>query len=187
MEVWDLLLERGLQEGFGSPRMPRVGRSWGFTIVELVAVLLIASILAFNAIPRFATTSTYDEVLARDQLLSLARATQQASFSKANAALEISRSGAATVLNKTIASVPEIARTIPDIEATITVDTTPSDGVQSCGSNASLPITIQFNVLGEVSGAVGGANYPGGVQFCINGENAVCLASSGYAHRGSCE
>jgi MSHA pilin protein MshC len=187
LEVWDLLLERGLQEGFGSPRMPRVGRSWGFTIVELVAVLLIASILAFNAIPRFATTSTYDEVLARDQLLSLARATQQASFSKANAALEISRSGAATVLNKTIASVPEIARTIPDIEATITVDTTPSDGIQSCGSTAGLPVNIQFNGLGEVSGAVGGANYPGGVQFCINGENSVCIASSGYAHRGSCE
>jgi len=101
--------------------------------------------------------------------------------------LEISRSGSATLLIKTIASVPETTRTIPDIEAAITVDTTPSDGVQSCGSSAGLPITIQFNGLGEVSGAVGGANYPGGVQFCINGENAVCLASSGYAHRGSCE
>ncbi|MEL0153238.1 MAG: type II secretion system protein, partial [Halieaceae bacterium] len=115
----------------------------GFTLVELVAVLLIASVIAFNAIPRFASTSKFDEVLARDQILSLARATQQASFSKANAALEISRSGSATLLNKTIASVPETTRTIPDIEAAITVDTTPSDGVQSCGSSAGLPITIQ--------------------------------------------
>ncbi len=48
----------------------------GFTLVELVLVIILIGVLAVTAAPRFFTASGYDQVAARDQLIQLLRQAQ---------------------------------------------------------------------------------------------------------------
>lgn len=48
----------------------------GFTLIELVLVIVLIGVLAVTAAPRFFTASGYDQVAARDQLIQLLRRAQ---------------------------------------------------------------------------------------------------------------
>ena len=48
----------------------------GFTLIELVLVIVLIGVLAVTAAPRFFTASGYDQVAARDQLIQLLRQAQ---------------------------------------------------------------------------------------------------------------
>lgn len=48
----------------------------GFTLIELVVVILVTSILAISAIPNISTSTTYSAYTDRDQLISLLRSVQ---------------------------------------------------------------------------------------------------------------
>ena len=48
----------------------------GFTLIELVLVIILIGVLAVTAAPRFFTASGYDQVAARDQLIQLLRQAQ---------------------------------------------------------------------------------------------------------------
>lgn len=50
--------------------------SRGFTLIELVLVIILIGVLAVTAAPRFFTDSGYDQVAARDQLIQLLRQAQ---------------------------------------------------------------------------------------------------------------
>ena len=48
----------------------------GFTLIELILVIILIGVLAVTAAPRFFTASGYDQVAARDQLIQLLRQAQ---------------------------------------------------------------------------------------------------------------
>ena len=48
----------------------------GFTLIELVLVIILIGVLAVTAAPRFFTASGYDQVAARDRLIQLLRQAQ---------------------------------------------------------------------------------------------------------------
>ncbi len=51
-------------------------KSSGFTLVELVLVIVLLGVLSVMIAPRFFTASGYDQVAARDQLIQLLRQAQ---------------------------------------------------------------------------------------------------------------
>ena len=53
-----------------------MARLYGFTLIELVLVIILIGVLAVTAAPRFFTASGYDQVAARDQLIQLLRQAQ---------------------------------------------------------------------------------------------------------------
>ncbi len=48
----------------------------GFTLIELVLVIVLIGVLAVTAAPRFFTASGYDQIAARDELIQLLRQAQ---------------------------------------------------------------------------------------------------------------
>lgn len=48
----------------------------GFTLIELVLVIILIGVLAVTATPRFFTASGYEQIAARDQLIQLLRQAQ---------------------------------------------------------------------------------------------------------------
>ena len=48
----------------------------GFTLIELVLVIVLIGVLAETAAPRFFTASGYDQIAARDELIQLLRQAQ---------------------------------------------------------------------------------------------------------------
>ncbi len=79
-----------------SPRAPgqqALGRQAGFTLVELIAVLVILAIVAVIVLPRFSSTESHRNLLLKDQLIAIARVAQQTAMSRYGqpTALQLSR------------------------------------------------------------------------------------------------
>ena len=62
--------------------------SKGFTLIELIVVLIIIGVLAISLVPRFFTASGTSEYLYRDQLLSLLRLAQMQAMQCTNCTLQ---------------------------------------------------------------------------------------------------
>ena len=58
----------------------------GFTLIEMVTVIIIVAVLAVVTIPRFLQPSNFESRIVSDQLISSARQAQQLAMSKASSA-----------------------------------------------------------------------------------------------------
>jgi MSHA pilin protein MshC len=52
-------------------------RSQGFTLIELIVVIMVLGVLAVTALPKLDLTSTYSEATQKDEVLGLLRTIQQ--------------------------------------------------------------------------------------------------------------
>ncbi len=129
----------------------------GFTLVELVAVLLIVGILAAYALPRFIGPDASEAVTARDTLLMAARRARQLAMNQG--------SGAGVQL------VVDNAAHEARIEYT---DGTPQT------LRYPLPAAI---AVGSVSVAFDGLGNAAATTITVAGSDNVCIETTGYAHR----
>ncbi|MFC3678697.1 GspH/FimT family pseudopilin [Bacterioplanoides pacificum] len=152
----------------------------GFTLVELVMVLIILGIVAAVTSARFSSPQNYSSRVIADQLLASARLAQQTALSR-------SASGDVTM---------QLARTADNWRLTIRGGTTiVSDiaagneniraGVDlavSCNALASLPLLLSYDGNGNL---LSGQN----TRICIQDNNRVrelCISRAGYAYEGPC-
>ncbi len=140
--------------------MKRLRRQKGFTLIEMVTVIIIVGILAVVTIPRFLAPSNFESRATADTLISSLRQAQQLAMSKATTA--------------------NVSVTTDNTNKRIRISYT-EGGVQtidvSIPSNVSItPDTIAFLKNGA-------ANI--GVQRTIaispNPRN-VCIETTGYSH-----
>ena len=82
-------------------RRPNTARVAGFTIVELIAVLAIASLLFAMVSTRFFKVSSFDGVVAKDSVLALSRSAQQSALGRNNVQLTLTPSGSNVVVSST--------------------------------------------------------------------------------------
>jgi len=156
----------------------------GFSLIELVSVIVLVSILSVIAAPKLLGTSGYDEFIVRDQLISALRFAQQhAMYDQATGhcyrvsttvhSYTVDRS---TNSGTTFSPMSDVAFALND------------SSVVTALNKVTLPvITQRFDGLGNPVATCGGANS-GNQAISIAGSTTVslCIYSTGYVRAGAC-
>ena len=159
----------------------------GFTLVEMISVLVILGAVSALVMSRLSDTGAFDERLARDQLLLIARTAHQLGFSRSSVDLYFQDTGSEIKIAARVGGVEQASRTFPKTEVTVTVDGTSTGSSPGVCSGLSSPITLQFDSNAEVSGAYPSGSYNQGFPICLNGNTPnICISPAGFAHLGSC-
>lgn len=153
-------------------------KTTGFTLVELVVVLLIGGILAITVLPKFMTVDAEEVLAQRDQLLSLTRQLQLQSMQDTASlntlcptlVLTSTAAGAAST-NPCLAS----ATFVFDANNPQQIDLSQADVTVSTGV---LPLLLRFDSWGRPQGSCAGGCV---ITLSKAGQQAkLCLAASGY-------
>jgi len=150
----------------------------GFTLVELVLVVVVLAIVSLSISSRYLSGSNFDQVIARDGAISVMRQVQQSALGKNNVSLKIETSGSSVVFSEVISGATGTTRSFPANEVAITAGSVGSG--TTCGSIGST-ITLNFDSAGEIE-AVDDDGFP----ICLNGESSLCISPAGFAHQGAC-
>ena len=153
-------------------------RTKGFSVVELVAVILMLGILGSLGLGRLVNPSGFDKRNAADALISLSRSVQQSALVKSSASLKIETSGASLAFSEVVSGATSTTRSFPTNKVSITAGTLGSGA--SCSSITST-ITLNFDSAGEIE-TVDDDGFP----ICLNGESSLCISPAGFAHEGAC-
>ncbi|OBU33364.1 prepilin-type N-terminal cleavage/methylation domain-containing protein [Photobacterium kishitanii] len=148
-----------------------MARQHGFTLIELVMVIIVLAIISVTAASRYASKSSFSAQLARDQAIAIARQIQITAMQQQRgcATLTINQQlfGCATRQNAT-----NYLTTIND-QVTITPNS-----------------IIAFNLLGQPLHAHGEPQCMTGCEivFTANNNNyaKMCINQQGYIHAGAC-
>jgi prepilin-type N-terminal cleavage/methylation domain-containing protein len=172
-------------------------RDNGFTIIELIVVLVLAGILSAVILPRFLGASAANAIAARDSLLAVIRAGQQAARGRSNVSISIDETTSEWVAVAN-AGATEL-RSVRFPKRAVTLETgSPASSPLNCaaGFDAALAdFTLQFDAEGNVAsfsnnGVVESISPAfNGVRLCINDTVAMslCVTRAGYAHEGNCD
>ncbi|MED5527014.1 MAG: type II secretion system protein [Pseudomonadota bacterium] len=145
----------------------------GFTLVELVTVIIVLGILSVAIGSRFFDRSGVDDVVTRDQILALARqvqmqAMQRTDSSSCHSLLVASHSVRVADANCALTA-----------EDDLTVDAGSASLALTNGASAmALPATLVFNAMGQASRCNNGCRLE--VQSAQSA--ALCIESQGYIH-----
>lgn len=152
--------------------------NFGFTIVELVAVIALIGVIGSLALTRMTNPLSFDAAVAQDSVLALSRSTQQSALGYANVELTLTPVGSNIVVSAIVSGAVSTTRSFPTNEAAITAGAVGSG--TTCGSISSAT-TLNFDSAGEIE-TVDNDGFP----ICINGESSICISPAGFAHQGAC-
>jgi MSHA pilin protein MshC len=144
-------------------------KSSGFTLVELVMVIILIGVLSALGIGLFAGRSAFSPLLATQQLSSATLLAQQAALAgNAGGSLTISQTADNFVF--TVGPGPLREFTLPLEGSSLTV------------ANEALPLTINFNTFGA---PVAGENIS--LTFAGDSSFDTCISSLGAVYAGGCQ
>lgn len=179
----------------------------GFSLVELVVVIVLAGIVAVVVIPRYVGTTAFNASAVRDGLIATIRAAQQAAMGRDAVTFEIDASG-----GEWIFSAKAGGNTIRSFEAPTsnviletgsgltTSSSTCATGFDTAVVAGASAFQLTFNSQGNLAlFTYDGAGPPtetvdqnanfNGVRICVNDvvANSVCVSPAGYAYAGNCD
>jgi MSHA pilin protein MshC len=186
---------------YSAKRLPVTATSQGFSAIELVVVIVLLGIVGAVVIPRFMAPDAFDQMVARDSLLTTLRAAQQAALGRSDITFEINRAGAAWHLE-----VKEAGTTLRELRFSadnISLETgSPIASGDVCATSLDTAVAsdfeLAFDAVGNLKrfGNTGVAGSPihvdesfNGVRICLNDTDAlsICVSPAGYAYAGSCD
>jgi type II secretory pathway pseudopilin PulG len=170
----------------------------GVTLLELVIVISLFGIVGIVALSRTMGANTFNQLIARDQIISVARIAQNVRIGRAPVSFSITPNVGGDLLAISASHDGGVfsAVTVNAADVVIRADINQS---MSCAAtdgatlvtNAN-PLVFTYDALGElgVSGVMGSTGaVTSAARICINGDPAmsICIASSGYAYAGDCD
>jgi len=129
----------------------------GFTLVELITVMVIVGIMAVAVLPRFFTVSDFEDRGSADQVKSMLRFAQKTAIAQ-HRNISVAISGGATSPNCTTT----LAGASPELTCQVKSTVTAGAG------------TYTFNALGQRTSATG--------VITMGGVNITIEAETGYVH-----
>jgi type II secretory pathway pseudopilin PulG len=170
----------------------------GVTLLELVIVIFLFGIIGIVALSRTMGANTFNQLIARDQIISVARIAQNVRIGRAPVSFSITPNVGGDLLAISASHDGGVfsAVTVNAADVVIRADINQSascaatDGA-TLVTNAN-PLVFTYDALGElgVSGVMGSTGaVTSAARICINGDPAmsICVASSGYAYVGDCD
>lgn len=171
--------------------------SRGFTVVELVIVIVLVSIVAVFAIARFLDVGTFDPAVVRDQTVSMIRSAQQKAIGRSDVVLRIERE--AQRLRISVVDDTGVVQTasMPAANVTVLADANQTGSCLSPLPAAEItetaPLEMAFDRLGDLLYLKAGnpeveTEVETAVRLCINSDtaNSVCVSPAGFAYTGAC-
>jgi MSHA pilin protein MshC len=173
-------------------------KSAGFTLIELIIVVLLLGIVSATALPRFLGKAGVEEITAQDQIISVLRRMQTQAMQQTSAAFCHQ-----LILTQTQLGFPNI---LPcDADTTTTQLTAAADqnstlqfnipansslslslfntSAVTGGSSQTLPFLFQFNALGQVVSSAGGVITTGlRIEITDAVTYRICIEPEGYIH-----
>jgi MSHA pilin protein MshC len=170
--------------GFASTKQHQiVNNQQGFTLVELIIVIVLVGILAVTAGPRIFGSGGVDQVVTERQLLSLLRLQQQQAMQDVvNRCYGVNLSSTVVTpfdCGQAIENTRVI--TLPEANNLTVVSTLPSASTGFRFNALGCPVSTNHATTAENCGQ-------SSVELQINGANArsVCVQSQGYIRVGNC-
>lgn len=198
MRVRPFILEVRSRNFFATPiSSPRKAQE-GVTLLELVIVIFLFGIIGIVALSRTMGSNSFNQLAARDQIVSVARIAQNVRMGRAPITFSITPNAAGDLLSIAASHNGDVfsAVTVNAADVAIRADI---NETASCAStdgatlvtNAN-PLVFTYDALGElgVSGVTGSTGtVTSAARICINSNAvmSVCVASSGYAYAGDCD
>ncbi|OUS28286.1 hypothetical protein A9Q99_12205 [Gammaproteobacteria bacterium 45_16_T64] len=149
----------------------------GFSLIELIMVLVLVGILSVSASSLFSTKSSYVTFIAKDQLISMSLLAQQSALAQQNTTIVM------CIIESSTEWTFEVRETScsGDLYVQSIVDRGNASLTQN-GSAFSSPQTITYNTAASLTSG-------GNITFVFDGDydKTVCLASTGYAYDEACQ
>ena len=170
----------------------------GFTLVEMVLVLLILSVIGAVAMSRILGGNNFNGLIVRDQIISLARTAQQNALGRANVSMTITPnvgSDSVTIVTSYAGgNIGSFTAPLDNVSLAGDINDTASCAVTS-GVDAitnTAPLTLTFGEYGDlgVSGVTGSTGaVTSAVRICLNdtASESICVSPSGFAYAGDCD
>jgi MSHA pilin protein MshC len=177
----------------------------GFTIVELIVVIVLLGIVSAMLIPRFLEPSAFEVASAQDAVITTLRAAQQAALGRDGVTFEIDRVG-----NDWVLAAKDDGTTIRTLQfsaANVVLETgSAAASGNTCATGFDTAVATDFEL--EFDSGDADAYQKGdldeftndgvteivdasfnGVRICVNDVDAlsVCVSPAGYAYAGSCD
>lgn len=175
--------------GAGCSRL-RLRRRRGFTIVELISVVVLLSILGMFAMGRMVSPTLFAPAIVTQTLVAEVRYAQQLAAARHDAVVSVTLDRVAADWRvRTSSDVDGVLRTQLIDAAGTTV--TAASGAVSGGIDASSALTLSFDHAGDLALVIIGA-APGvpaeGVSLSVSGDTSrqICIYPSGYANDSAC-
>jgi len=163
----------------------------GFTLIELIVVIILISIISAVGMGLFSSTDQYSARLASDRWLAGLRLAQRLSLQKQNATnlvvMTVSNSADEWDLSIDQAGVNLSEFVIEKEQLDIRVSTTEFSNSCSTLTAVTFPYSLNFNGYGNLVTAAR-AQVSTNTRLCFIGAQTmdVCISPSGYAYEGLC-
>ena len=167
----------------------------GFTLIELITVIVLLGILSAFAISRFPSSQSYSTTVIKNQLIASIRLAQQTALSRASVdrstnssslqtQLQITRDSDNWSLNITSGPISHNAQ-VKRSNETVYYGTNTSASCSALTASTSIPLTLIFDGDGNRVPATA-------LRICINTPSSstadveLCISPSGYVYEGIC-
>lgn len=170
----------------------------GFTVVELVIVIILIGIVGAVALTRYMSSSSFNAAGAQDAIITIAHATQQASLGRSNVSFTIQSSGGNWVFAATAGG--SALRTATVSTRDVILETGPAAAsANTCADSFDNGVANDFELTYDNKGDLidftnngGTTSVDGafnGVRICVNDDVSlsVCVSPAGYAYPGDCD
>lgn len=162
----------------------------GFTLIELITVIILLGILSAFAVSRFSSSQSYSTTVIKNQLIASVRLAQQTAMSRASVSssgqtqLQVSGDSDNWYLNITSGPVSYSAQ-VDRGDEQVRYGTNTSVTCSALTASTSTPLVLTFNGDGNRIPATT-------LRICIDTPSSsiadieLCISPSGYAYEGAC-